>query len=139
MLLLLKPIRYVFYRILASKLRDSTESTPVLVAGTATSVLLGFNVLLIYMLVNCVWHGKPFPKGYNSNLVYALIVLSFLALNRMMTLAWVDNGKFDDLQREFAGGDPHRKFVRSFLFWTYVVFSGAAPMVLAILWHKWNN
>ena len=53
-----------------------------------------------------------------------------------MTLAWVDNGKFDNLQREFAGGDPHRKFVRNTLFWTYVVFSAAAPLVLAILWHK---
>ena len=139
MSLLLKPIRYVFYRILASKLKDSMESTPVLVACTSTSVLLEFNVLLIFMLGNCVWHGKPFPQGYNSNLVSALIVLSFLALNRMMTLAWVDNGKFDNLQREFAGGDPHRKFVRNILFWTYVVFSAAAPLVLAILWHKWHK
>jgi hypothetical protein len=139
MSLLLKPIRYVFYRTLASKLRDATEITPVLVACTSTSLFLGLNVLLVYMLVNCVWQGEPFPQGYNSNLLYPLIVASFLALNRMMTFAWVVDGKFDNLRREFAGGDPHRKSVRSILFWTYVVFSGAAPIVLAILWHKRHN
>jgi hypothetical protein len=36
---LLMPVRSVFYRILAWKLRDSRESTPGLVAGLATTLL----------------------------------------------------------------------------------------------------
>jgi hypothetical protein len=47
---IIKPFRYVFYRILTWKLRDPRAASPAMVAGGATALLLFFNGVLVLML-----------------------------------------------------------------------------------------
>jgi hypothetical protein len=48
---LLKPIRYVYYRVLIYKMRDTREVIPVMIAGYTTTLLLVFNCMLVVMTV----------------------------------------------------------------------------------------
>src|SRR5258708_39681606 len=52
MLTIAKPLRYVFYRILTWKLRDSREALPVATAAFSLLVLLDANLLAPYLLLS---------------------------------------------------------------------------------------
>jgi hypothetical protein len=89
--LILKPLRYVFYRILTWKIRDPRESTPVLVAGIATSVLLAFNCMLVAMVANAL-RGRPLlPHDKLSNGDYVAVGLAPIAMTGLMNVAWFAN------------------------------------------------
>jgi hypothetical protein len=133
---LLKPIRYVFYRILAWKLRDSRESTPVLVAGLATTLLIVLNCTLVMMCAYGLRGGGPLlPTGHFGPLHYLVAAAVFFASSSLMNSVWVANEKFAKVQHEFAGGTQRRQLVRTVLFWACVVASPVLPLVFAILWH----
>jgi len=133
--LILKPLRYVFYRILTWKMRDPRETTPVLVAGIGTSVLLFFNCMLAVMVVNAL-RGRPLlPQGRIGNGVYLAVALALIVTTGLMNAAWIDKGNFARLSKEFSSQQTEHRRVRTLLFWAYVVLSGATPIVLAIAWH----
>jgi hypothetical protein len=131
---LLKPIRYVFFRILTWKLKDYRESTPVLVASMATSVLLFFNVLLVAVLAS-VYQGRSImPELHRTIGLYLEVGAFFLLISWLMSSAWVANGNLAKLQREFEAGGHASASIRNFMFWSYVVFSVAAPLIISIGW-----
>jgi hypothetical protein len=136
MLLPLKPLRYVSYRILTWKLRDPSETTPILVACIATSVLLFFNLMLAVMVIN-VWRGIDLlPKMHRSNLEYVLVAAMLAVAVRLMYAAWIDEGKLAILSKEFSRDPAERDSTLDLLFWGYIVFSVMSPLVFAILWHS---
>jgi hypothetical protein len=134
---LLKPLRYVFYRILEWKLRDRREATPVLVAALATVLLLFLNVITATMLVNG-FRGRlllpNFPGG-RIGLSGVLLIAFYLGYN-MMRLAWVENGRYDQLEREFQSTDTRIGTFRTALFWSYLVLSVLVPFLLSIFWPR---
>jgi hypothetical protein len=133
---ILKPIRYVFYRILAWKLSDRRESTPLLVAGFATSLLLAFNGMLAFMVVNQL-SGRPLlSKLHREPVEYVITALLFLTAAGVMNFVWVANGSFVKLQEEFRPSTPTRETVRTVLFWSHILLSVVTPLVYAILWHS---
>jgi hypothetical protein len=134
MLLPLKPLRYVFYRILTSKLRDPSETTPVLVACIATSLLLFFNLMLADMIINA-WRGVHL-LATRSGFAYVLVAVMLAVAVRLMYAAWVDDGKLAILSEEFSRDPAERNFTLDLLFWGYIVFSPISPIVFAILWHS---
>ncbi len=123
----LKPIRYVFYRILTWKLRDARESTPVFVAELLTSMLLLINGLFVFMAVNA-FHGRALLPLFKRSSMYAPVTLFFGASCLLMNWLWVENGRWQSIQTEFQKQNrlPH------ILFWCYLVVSVAAPIALAI-------
>jgi hypothetical protein len=135
--MLLKPLKYVFYRILAWKLRDKRESLPVLVAAGATVLLLFFNLIAAVMILNRLrGHDLlPDPPGGIDGL--AVFLLFSLAVGYLaMRYAWLDKSGFVELRREFRSGGPRTDALRSALFWTYIVASGALPFILSICWRR---
>lgn len=136
LVMLLTPLRYVFYRILAWKLREQRESLPVLVAVGITVILLFYNLLAIVMIVNRL-RGKsliPDLPGGRIGLGISL-VLSLAIAYLAMRSAWVENRGRVELEKFLARGtrgDP----VRSLLFWTYIVVTMVAPFLLSILWRS---
>jgi hypothetical protein len=133
MLLPLKPRRYVFYRILKSKLRDPRETTPVLVACIATSLLLFLNLMLAVMVIN-VWRGVDLlPKMQRSYSEYVLVALMLGVAVLLMYTAWVDDGKLAILSKEFSRDPADHNSKLDLLFWGYIVFSA---IVFAIFWHS---
>jgi len=135
---MLKPIRYVYYRILLWKLSDRRENTPVLVAGLATSLLLTLNVMLTFMFINELSGRPPLPPLRFGLVAYLAGAIAFAAAAGAMNVAWVANGGFDKLQQEFRAAAPARESVRTVLFWSYIVLSVAAPLVFAILWRPFH-
>ena len=135
MLRILKPLRYVFYRILSWKLRDPRETTPVLVAGMATALLLFFNFLFAFMVANILMGHRVLPTQRLGNVEYVALGALFLMVVSMFNSAWVADGKFAELEKEFANGTPAQETVRTVLLWVYVISSAAMPVALAILWH----
>ena len=135
MLPILKPIRYVFYRILAWKLRDRSENTPVLVAAIATSLLLFVNGLLALMVINDL-SGRPLlPELHRGLVEYVTAAILLLTAAGVMNSVWVAKGNFERLQQEFRVTTRRREDVRTILFWSYIVLSPMTPLVYAILWH----
>lgn len=134
--MLSNPLKYVFYRILAWKLRDPREPNPTLVAVLATVVLLFFNAGAGTMLING-FRGQPllpdFPGGRIG--LSVVVLLAFALGYNVMTSAWVDKGRFHQLEREFQSVDPWTAKVRNLLFWIYVVVSVLLPFGLSIFWH----
>ena len=136
MILPFKPLRYVFYRILKSKLRGPRETTPVLVACIATSVLLFFNLMLAVMVINMRRGLDLLPKMHRSNLEYVLVALMLGVAVRLMYTAWVGDGKLAILSKEFSRDPADRNSKIDLLFWGYVAFSAISPFVFAIFWHS---
>jgi hypothetical protein len=132
---ILKPIRYVFYRILVWKLRDVREDTPVLVAGLGTSLLLFLNGILAFMVINDLSGRALLPELHRGLVEYLTAAILFLTAAGVMGSAWFVNRNFDPLQQEFGVTTPTREHVRTVLFWSYIVLSAVAPLVYAILWH----
>jgi hypothetical protein len=116
-------------------MRDTHESTPVLVAGIATTVLLIFNLMLAVMVANSLRGLRPLPEARMGNVQYLTVVALLIVSVGLMSSAWVANGNFTKLQMEFAKGTPHREAVRNILFWTYIILSAATPFAFAIIRH----
>jgi len=135
MRVLLRPMRYVFYRLLTWKLRDQRDSSPVLFASFATAILLSFNAMGVVIIVNIVRGYRPvlpdFPGGREA-LALAAVAIGLLAY-AAMSAAWVQDGKFSRLVEEFKP-DPYRDRVRNILFWGYFVISIGLPVVLAVVY-----
>jgi hypothetical protein len=135
MRLLLKPTRYVFYRLLTWKLRDLRDPSPVVFASFATFLLLFFNAIGMAIIVNIILGHRPvlgnFPGGRGA---LAVVVLGGgLLAYAAMSAAWVQDGKFSRLVEEFRP-DPRRDPVRNVLFWGYFVISIVLPIVLAVVY-----
>jgi hypothetical protein len=135
----LKPIRYVFYRILMWKLSDARESTPIFVACMATSLLLFCNVLAAFMVANVLGGRDVLPKQRLGNVAYGVVAILLLVSSWLMNSAWVADGRFAKLEKEFMSGTERRERVRIVLFWAYVILSLALPIALAIAWHAMNT
>ena len=134
--MLLNPLKYVFYRILAWKLRDPRESTPVLVAALATVLLLLFNAVTATMLVNGFREQALLPDFPGGRFGLSAVVLLFFVIGyNLMKSAWVENGRYHQLEREFQAIDQRTDRVRNALFWTYLVVSILLPFLLSIFWH----
>jgi hypothetical protein len=133
----LKPLRYVFFRVLMSKLRDPSEPLPILVASTVTLVLLLFNVMGLTMIINIVMGHRDllpaFPGGRPAMAV-VFVGCALLAYHTMRS-AWAQGTGYANLVKEFAP-DPHQDGIRTALFWSYVVVSGALPVLLAVFWPR---
>lgn len=135
--MLLRPLSYVFYRILAWKLRDPRESTPILIACLSTILLLFLNLLVVTMLVNGFRGHQllpPFPGG-RVGLSTALL-LSFAVGYSAMRAGWVENGRYSQLDKEFQSSDARVERRRTALFWTYITLSIALPFILSIFWPR---
>jgi hypothetical protein len=131
---ILKPIRYVFYRILMWKLHDRTEQMPVLATAGVTTLLLFSNAILALMTFNDLSGRPPLPEVHRGLVEYVTGAILALAVAGVMNSAWVADGKFDQLQREFRVTTRTRENVRTVLFWGYIVFSAVTPFIYAILW-----
>jgi len=136
MLAITKPIRYVFYRILTWKLRDSREALPVATAAVILLVLLDANFLAPYVLLShltgrsTAWLSDW--SGIGRGGAYVLAGVITLGFARFVTYLWVDNGGFDQLVHEFQSSSAARLRVRTILFWSYIVLSVAFPIAVAI-------
>ena len=136
MLTIAKPLRYVFYRILTWKLRDSREALPVATAAVILLVLLDANFLAPYLLLSHLtghstsWLSEWLGIGRGGAYVVAGVIT--LAFARLITYLWVDNGRLDQLVKEFQSNSTARLRVRTILFWSYIVISGAFPISVAI-------
>ncbi len=135
--MLLRPLRYVFFRILSWKLRDPRESTPVVVASLSTIILLFFNLMAFTMLVNGFTGHPLLPplrggRGAQSALLAFCCIVGYSA----MRTAWVQNGGYFLLQREFHPGDSRLERRRTVLFWSYIALSVALPFLLSICWRR---
>ena len=132
---ILKPLRYVFFRVLAWKLRSPREPTPVLAASLVTCVLLFLNVLGLTMAINIVLGRHPvlpsFPGGRAA--LGALFLGCALVAHNAMSAAWAEGEGYAQLLKEFER-DPRRDRIRTALFWIYVVAPIGLPLLLAILW-----
>ena len=129
----LKPVRYVFYRILSWKMHDSRETAPVLVAAIATTLLLLLNAMLIFMTINAALDREILPAAKRSSLfgpVAIILIASYFAMNS----AWVANGRWNRLEAEFKASG---RMLRT-LFWCYIVLSIGAPFVFAVIWRSWH-
>ena len=117
------------------KLHDRSEATPVLVAAGVTSFLLFANGMLAFMLINDL-SGRPLlPRMHRGLVEYVTGAILYLTAAGVMNSAWVANGNFDRLQREFRVTTPARENVRTVLFWSNIVLSAVTPLLCAILWH----
>jgi hypothetical protein len=136
MLAITKPIRYVFYRILTWKLRDSREALPVATAAGILLVLLDANLLAPYLLVSHLtgrstrWLSE-WP-GIGRGGAYVLAGVMTFGFARLLAYLWVDAGRFDQLVKEFQSSSAARLRVRTILFWSYIVLSVAFPIAVAI-------
>ena len=132
--LLVRPIRYVYYRILVWKLHDPTESMPFLAAGSLVVMLLAVNSLLIVEIVVIVY-GFGFPVIERDLRNYVFLGVVGLAAVGLMHSAWASGGRFAELEKEFGSATRRREIARSVLFWGYITLSAVAPLALAIVWH----
>jgi hypothetical protein len=132
-----RPLRYVFFRILEWKLHDTQENTPLLVASLGTFVLLCSNAILVTMLVNG-FMGRPLiPRvSMERNVSYVLLAAAAIIFTRLTSKAWVENGRYQQLLREFAKTTDHHERVRTVLFWSYVLSSIVVPIALSIFWPR---
>jgi hypothetical protein len=132
---LLKPLRYVFFRVLVWKLRNPREPTPILVASLVTFLLLFFNVVGLTMIINIVMGRRPvlpaFPGGRPAMAV-VFLGCAMLAYHTMSS-AWAQGSGYANLVKEFEP-DPRQDRIRAALFWGYVVVSVALPPLLGVLW-----
>lgn len=135
--MLLRPLRYVFFRILSWKLRDPRESTPVLVASLSTIVLLFFNLMVVTMLVNG-FTGHPLlpPLRGGPGALSALLVFCFIVGHAAIRTAWIENARYALLRSEFHPGDSRIERRRTVLFWSYIALSVALPFLLSIFWPR---
>ncbi len=136
MLTIAKPLRYVFYRILTWKLRDSREALPVATAAFSLLVLLDANLLAPYLLLSHLT-GRSTARlsnwpGIGRGGAYVLAGVITLGFARLVTYVWVDNGRFDQLVMEFQSSSAARLPVRTFLFWSYIALSVAFPIAVTI-------
>jgi hypothetical protein len=128
----LKPVRYVFYRILSWKLKHGHDSNPVLGATLTMSGLLILNAMLVGEVV-LTRSGREWPAVHRSLPLYFGAAGALLLMHMIMYYAWVAKGRFGALQAEFDAPGPRRQTVRSISFWSYVVLSVATPIVFAII------
>jgi hypothetical protein len=129
---ILKPLRYVFFRVLTSKLRDPYDPTPVLTASLVTILLLFGNAVGLTMIVNATMHRTllpPFPGGHVA--LGGTILVTAVLGHRAMSAAWVEGTGLANLAREFAP-DPALERRRTVLFWSYVILSFGFPTALAV-------
>jgi hypothetical protein len=133
---LLRPLRYVFYRILEFK-RRQPGTVPVLVAAYLTVLLVMMNAAVLVMLVNG-YRGMPLlptspgrPPPSFAVLVLACLLGGYWVVNRM----WVADRGYEKLQSEFSTIDRSLITRRNVLFWLYIVVSVLAPFILIIVWH----
>jgi hypothetical protein len=105
-----KPWRYVYFRILMWKLRDPRETTPVLVAGMATSVLLYLNGMLVLMVSNALRGRRLLPAEHLGNIGYAEFALALIATTALINLSWASDGKLARLSDEFSGRESEHRF-----------------------------
>jgi hypothetical protein len=130
-----KPLRYVFYRILSWKLKDVSEALPVLASAGILFVLLGANLVGAYFLVVNLtnrpgaWLTTMLENGSRGP-DYVVTALAAFAFTRLVTYAWVDNGRLEKLIREFQSAPADQERRRTILFWGYVLFSIAFPIIV---------
>jgi hypothetical protein len=128
----LKPIRYVYYRVLMWRLKDGRDRTPTVTASIAVSLLLFLNAMLIGEIL-LTRAGRPWPNIHRDLLTYASVSGALVLLHTAMYFAWVANGRFEGLRQEFDTPSPGRQKTRSILFWSYVILSVTVPYVFAIV------
>ena len=133
MYILLKPIRYLFYRLLTYKLRDARETTPVLVACLATTGLLLFNLMSATMVVSYLAGRQDLLPALGRWTLYAAIAVAAWLGYVAMRAAWVDNGNYARLVSEFQTRSQVRETLRAALFWSYLLLTIALPISLAIV------
>ncbi len=129
---LLKPIRYVFYRILQFKLRDRQEPTPILVAALCTFLLLFFNAMGLMMTINIVLGRHPILPAVPWPALAAVVLAASIVGYQIMKSAWVERDGYSNLVREFESNRQNR--VRAALFWAYIVVSVGLPVFISVLW-----
>jgi hypothetical protein len=137
---LLKPVRFVFYQSLSSKLKDPTERMPILVASLTTALLLFFNAVGLMMLVNHLENRTLVPRlpGTRS-LQVAVGIMCGLVFTQLTRRAWVDGQNFRRLENEFgAANGPAAKRPR-LLFRAYVILTIVIPVAMVLCWSRTGN
>jgi hypothetical protein len=137
---LLKPVRFVFYQLLSSKLKDPTERTPILVASLTTALLLFFNAAGLMMLVNHMEHRTLVPRLPGTRgLQVAVGITCGLVFTQVTRRAWVDGQNFRRLENEFGATDgPAAKGPR-LLFGAYVILTIVIPVAMFLCWSRTGN
>jgi hypothetical protein len=109
---------------------------PAAAAACILLVLLDANLLAPYLLVSHLaglstrWLSE-WP-GIGRGGAYAIAGVIAFGFARLITYLWVENGRFDQLVQEFQSSSAARLRIRTILFWSYIVFSVAFPIAVAI-------
>jgi hypothetical protein len=137
MLAITKPWRYVFFRTLRWKLRDSRDLTPVLTAAFVLALLLWANLITCAMLFNgFLGQRQLLPNMHRTPELYLIAAGVALGFAWLVNQAWVANGRFDKLIVEFEPLEIKHRLSRGLLYWGYIVLSVVSPFLVARFWPK---
>src|ERR1700690_3095100 len=133
MFIITKPWRYVFFRTMKWKLRDSRDPTPGLTAAYVMALLLFANLITLVMACNA-WLGRsqPLPAIHRTPELYVVVGCLALAFGWITNRAWVADGRFARLVAEFESLQSKRNLSCGLLYWGYIVLSRGSHWISAL-------
>ncbi len=127
----MRPLRYIFRRVLLHRMSVPTERDPALAALTATTMLVGVNLACIGLFVAARANIPTASWGLMPKLAW--IIALVLVVGGVQHRMWVADGRYLIVARDDPAEAPATRRFRSILIWTYVVLSVIAIPLLAIL------
>ena len=136
---LLKPLRYVLFRILRWKLKDSREATPFFAAGIIVALLVTLNAFVIVSVTQDIF-GMTIISLTTLRALQALFPGSYLiagllmaALGTLIVNQWVPGHDMTALEDEFPQREARVERRWTIGFWAYVLGSTVGLIPLALI------